>query len=391
MENKITIFDVMIALAKKKWFIIIFVGICCIASVTYVLLTPQIWSSNAKFVTVSDDMSASGIGSSMLSNVGLDFLTSQSSGALQNMMYLTSRDLKKKIVKKYNLTEYFEIAEKDSLKAREMTIETLKLKMYSVFYDKKTDIITISFRTKTQEMSRDMVNYVLNELNEYNLNYKKTKGKEKRVFLEKRIDELDTEFEKITDKFIAFQKKTNLYSTDSQIEQQFKIYSELLTKKYENDIALTMIKGTYDEDNPTVKQLQDVKQELNSLIKNIQNGSFEKNAKIMIPFDSIPTNVAQYEIYKMQLEINRKIYEFVYPQYEMAKIEEIKDLPTIDVIQHADLEGLRVYPKRGLICIIVFLVSFMIAAFIVILSSFISTENKQKFNYAWKTFIGKNE
>ena len=59
-DREFTIFDILITIAKKKWFIIIFTSIFSIAAVIYALVTPEIWGSRSSFITVSDQVSAKG-------------------------------------------------------------------------------------------------------------------------------------------------------------------------------------------------------------------------------------------------------------------------------------------------------------------------------------------
>ena len=59
----------------------------------------------------------------------------------------------------------------------------------------------------------------------------------------------------------------------------------------------------------------------------------------------------------MNMEIQNKVYSYLYPQYEQAKIEEIKNLPTIEVIDKAVPSGLRSKPRRAMMCIITFFIA----------------------------------
>ena len=130
-DREFTIFDILITIAKKKWFIIIFTSIFSIAAVIYALVTPEIWGSRSSFITVSDQVSAKGIGASMLGDLGLGLLGNVSSSeALNNIMYLDSRNLKKQAIRKFDMLNYFKITEKDTLKAMEIALQKFDLKVY---------------------------------------------------------------------------------------------------------------------------------------------------------------------------------------------------------------------------------------------------------------------
>jgi len=40
----------------------------------------------------------------------------------------------------------------------------------------------------------------------------------------------------------------------------------------------------------------------------------------------------QLALLTLNIEIKKKVIEYIYPQYELAKLEELKDMPTFEVI-----------------------------------------------------------
>ena len=66
----------------------------------------------------------------------------------------------------------------------------------------------------------------------------------------------------------------------------------------------------------------------------------------------------------------------MFPQYEQAKIEEVKDLPTIEIIDKAVPAGKRSKPKRAKFCILSFFISLFLSSFFIL----IKQPFKEKFN-----------
>jgi uncharacterized protein involved in exopolysaccharide biosynthesis len=384
----IDIFDVMLALVKHKWFIIIFTVTFSIGAVVYSLLKHNIWNSSGTFLTITDGMSSSSIGSSLLGNMGLDFMGGiASEEALSNLLILDSRDLKKKVIRKFDLIRYYEITEEDTLKAMEMALRLYDEKTCGVYFDKESNAITVSAKTEDKVFSQTIVNFILDELQKYNQNDRTTKGKQKREFLQERVRELDLEFAKLTNQMLELKKETRLISVVDQTSQILSLYSELITERTKTEIEKSVIEKSYSQDNPEFKKKQLLVDELSKEIQNLERN--ESISKYIVPIDNIPDAALRNQILEMQIEINRKIYEFVYPQFELAKMEEVKDLPTIDIISRPDLEGEKVRPKRAIICIVVFMVSFISSSIMALILEFTSEESKQKAVLAWKIFIGK--
>jgi uncharacterized protein involved in exopolysaccharide biosynthesis len=108
-------------------------------------------------------------------------------------------------------------------------------------------------------------------------------------------------------------------------------------------------------------------QELQKKINIINAGTDVSKGEInlIIPFKKAPDLANKYlKIYK-DLEIQYKILEFVQPMYEQAKVEEVRNTPSVLILDNAGAPELKAKPKGSLYLIISFLVSSFIALIIV--------------------------
>ena len=65
MENKqIDVLDILLILAKRKWFIILVTIIVSLGAITYSLLTPEIWTSTATILPIDNEVSSFSFSSS---------------------------------------------------------------------------------------------------------------------------------------------------------------------------------------------------------------------------------------------------------------------------------------------------------------------------------------
>jgi len=88
----------------------------------------------------------------------------------------------------------------------------------------------------------------------------------------------------------------------------------------------------------------------------------------------------------MNLEIYQKVFEFLYPQYEAARLSELKDLPTIDILDQPRMAGRRESPKRSLICVVATLLGFVLAVLLALVKEALSGHREQlaMLKRAWK-------
>ena len=106
-------------------------------------------------------------------------------------------------------------------------------------------------------------------------------------------------------------------------------------------------------------------------------------------FSDIPDISLEYSQILLNLEIQQQIYQYLYPQYESAKINELKDLPTIEIIDKAVPAGMRSKPQRAKMCVLLFLVGLSFSSSIAIIFELLSEEQKNKFSSFNKILFGR--
>jgi len=394
MEDKkeIDLLDILIILAKRKWFIFWTTLIVSIFAVVYVLVVDEYWTSTAliKPAGSSSSTSMAALGGSLLKGFGAGLLGSSETQSLDFVTIMNSRSFSKKVINKFKLIEYLEIENKDSLKVLEKTIEMLKKEILSLGLDEETGNISIAITTKDRNFSADIANYYWQALDEYNRKDLMTKGKQQRLFLEKRITDLNSELDTLRYQMKEFQKKNKIIELDQQSLQLVSLYSDLVVSKIkkEKELQTYSLYGSIND-----KKYQNLINELeaiNKQINKIESNTEKKTAKYILNLDEIPSLSSKYTELIMNFEIRKQVYEYLLPQYEMAKIEEIKDLPTLEVIDKAEPMGYRTKPKRAMFCVVVFFValinSFLLSIFQhVIKNNFLYSDLiKNKYNEFFK-------
>jgi uncharacterized protein involved in exopolysaccharide biosynthesis len=87
---------------------------------------------------------------------------------------------------------------------------------------------------------------------------------------------------------------------------------------------------------------------------------------MLIPFGNIPTIGLEYARLFRSVKIQEMLLEFIYPQYEQAKIQEEKDTPTVQILDPAVPPELKTKPKRMVMVAVSMIVAFMIYCALVI-------------------------
>lgn len=367
---------IRIMLANRKMIILLMV-LTSIAAITYSLLTPEIWSSNASFYAVGsgaanlpfDIPGMSGIASQLM---GAD----SDSDALNFVSVLKSRRLSEEVIHKFDLINYFKLNDPDSLANMDDALRLIK-KVVSIEYAEKTGLISVSVETKSKKLSKDIVDFYLVKLEEYNKDQKITKGRRNREFLENRVVETRSDIDSLLIALRDFQTKHKAIDINSQSQTLMSSYAQIIAEKMKLEIELEQARSNYGADTPIVKDLLTKNRAISKQIKDLETDKSGLKPQYMIDISSIPDLSERLAQLRLNLEISQKIYEYLYPQFEAARLEELRDMPSIDVLDHARETGRRVRPKRAMICLISVFVAFCFGVFLSIVCEVIQS-NKEK-------------
>jgi tyrosine-protein kinase Etk/Wzc len=379
METKLTdLFDVLAVFARKRKLIIIFTLVVAISAIVYSLVTPQIWNSKATFFTVGDNAQALPIDLGSLSGLASSFLSTDNFAQGQNSMaILTSRTLSEEIIRKFKLIKYFRITDQDSLRAMDRALLKLSRKVFSVDLNDETGLMTLSINTKSRLLSRNIATYYIERLERYNQEYKLTKGKRNRQFLEKRVAEVKNQIDSLSIAMKDFQKRNKTIDLETQMASIVQLYSDVVSQQMKNDIELEIARNNYPSDSPVITELEQRRKVIQEKVRNFEKSATGVQPKYIINIDNIPDISLQYAQLMVNLEIQKKVFEFVYPQYEAARIEELKDMPTLEIVDYPREAGLRAKPKRAVLCIIATLIGLFLSLMLALITDVLD-KNSEK-------------
>jgi tyrosine-protein kinase Etk/Wzc len=377
-KREFDVFELIRILLDHRWFIIIFVGIVSVAAVIYSLVTPKIWESEATFYIVGDETASLPINLPGLGSLASNIMKQDKlQGSLNAVSALRSRRFSEDVIRHFDLIRYFKISERDSLMQMDIALKKLKKRVVKVSISEKASLISISVKTKDKKLSMDMANYYLQKLEEYNQDQKLTRGKRERIFLEERVAETRAVLDSLIAADKEFRQSSNAIDIEEQATVLIKSYAELVATKMAADIELEMALQTLNENSPVVQELKVKRDALNAQIKEMESGKSKVKPRYLIDISSLPDLGSRYAQIKMELMIQTAVFEFLYPQYEAARLEELKDTPSVDVLDYPREAGLRSRPKRAMICVIAFFAAFVVAVIIVLFKSILE-RNKDR-------------
>ena len=305
---------------------------------------------------------------------------------------LQSRTVKEYMVNKFNLVVRYK--QRDIEYAMEAYEEIMELEVT------EEGTLEISIIDKDPIVAKQMVSEVLIMLDQINQNIGMEAGRYNREFLEKRLNQNQNDLEKAELALKTFQEKTGIldlvaqltstmqmsaqaYNSILQMSAQaynsiFEAYTALYANKIETEIQLAVAKTTLSINNPTLMQLEQLLNEqkwqleqlmikldekLQYLLSNITPSQVDKipNIEFSVSFKDLPSLGLENARLIREVELQSTIQEILIPQFEQAKLEETKNIPTLQVIDKPKVAINKTKPKRALIVIGATLMSILVS------------------------------
>ena len=294
---------------------------------------------------------------------------------------LQSRTVKEYMVNKFNLVERYN--QRDIEYAMEAFEEKMELEVT------EEGTLEISIIDKDPIVAKQMVSEALIMLDQINQNIGMEAGRYNREFLEKRLSQNENNLEKAELDLKIFQEKTGIIDLVAQLSSTmqmsaqaynsiFDAYTELYAKKIETETQLAVAKTTLSINNPTLMQLEKLLNEqtfqleqlmieldakLQYLLSSITPTQVDNipNIEFSVSFNSLPSLGLENARLIREVKLQSTIQEILIPQYEQAKLEETKNIPTLQLIDKPKVAINKAKPKRALIVIGSTLMSILVS------------------------------
>ena len=354
-SGEIDLLDLLIVLAKRKKQIFRFTAGIAIVSVIVSLSLPKIYTASTTIMPPQQGQSSA---ASMLGQMGALAGMAGSSLGIKNpgdlyIGMLKSRNVEDDLIRRFDLKALYKArTEEDARKTLEGNA--------AISDDKKSGMISIAISDKDPKRAADIANAYVDELNRLTASLAVTEASQRRLFFENQLKLVKDNLAKAEYDLQALQQKAGLiqvYPQEKEIaESNAKLRAEIAAK----EVELSAMRVGVTPNNPEYVRLQG---ELESLKKKL-GGSNEGNGSD----PSMSKDSLEYIEKFRNVKYNQAVLEMLYKQYELAKIDEAKDYPVIQVLDKATPPERKSKPKRALIVI----ASTLIALFLSIFWAFIS-------------------
>ena len=277
---------------------------------------------------------------------------------------LASGTVKGAIIQKFDLRNEF--------KVKTMTDASKALEDITIIEVSPEGIISVSVTYTDKFLAAELANAYIEELDMFNNETAMTAGKKYRIFIENRLSETEKALANAEDSLKAFQEKHKTVALDVEIQSAIQTVAELKSQVLLLEAKKGALESASRINNPYLFNIEKELRSLKKQLKEIEFGDDELirsgfGAGFSMSFSELPEITLEYARLLREVKIQEAIYELLTQQFEQAKIMELKDTPTVQLLDKAGPPERKSYPKRAKIVITAFFLSIVAGLGLVII------------------------
>ena len=259
-----------------------------------------------------------------------DLMGVKSTGAIFAKV-LESRTVQDHLIDRFDLRNRYGIKYWEETRAK-LTSRT------SVVEDKKSGIIAITVKDRDPDLAMGLANAYVDELGAVMAKVSTSAARRERIFIEQRLDDENKSLHEAEQQFSQFASANMALNVPEQtratVEAAARLQGELIASKAQ----LEGLKQTYTSENIRVKSVQAHVNELERDLAKINSGPSASVQDPTNPYPSVKNlpllGVKWADLYRNS-KIRETVVELLTQQFEMARIQEAKEIPSVKVLDPA--------------------------------------------------------
>jgi capsule polysaccharide export protein KpsE/RkpR len=273
---------------------------------------------------------------------------------------LQSTTVQNELIAKYDLRRVY--GEKRLIDTRkELTRET------DISIDHKSGIITIKVTDHDPKRASALAQEYIAELNDVVTQLNTSSAHRERVFLEERLGQVKSELESAEEDFSQFSSKNAALDIKEQgkamVESAAILEGQLIAAQTE----LQGLRQIFTDQNIRVQTTQARIAELRRQIQKLGGtpnsvAQPTKEDELYPSIRKLPLLGVTYADLYRRMKVEETVFETLTQQYEVAKVQEAKEVPSVKVLDPPEVPEKKTFPPRTLLTLLGAVLAFIIGA-----------------------------
>lgn len=222
--------------------------------------------------------------------------------------------------------------------------------------DKKSGVITVEVEDQDPQFAADLANAHFKALTDLLSRLAVSEAKQRRLFFEEQLKDTKEHLIQAEQDFKKMQQSSGVIVLDKQAEALITGAAALRSQIAAREVQMKVLRTGATEQNPEVRRLSSELHALRSELARIESNSSPAagsgGASVTdMPVGKIPEATIDFVRAKRELKLQETLLEGMVRQYEIAKLDEAKEGPSLQQIDMATPPDAKSKPSRGLIAV----------------------------------------
>ena len=359
-SSSATILGMLDLLAQERRRLLRFTAVGLVLSLAVAFLIPRRYEAVTQLMPPdqSSSMGAAMLGAltakagDNLGAIATDMLGMHTTGATL-VGILTSRTIQDDLINKFDLrsvywTKRYDVARKALARRSDIS------------EDRKSGIITIRVQDSNPERAAALARAYVDELNARVSHLTTSSAHRERVFLEQRLQSIKRDLDQSSLQLSQFSSQNRTFDPTIQGKAMLEAASTLQGQLIAAETELSGLQQIYGPDHPRIRAASARVSELRTKLHNMSGSTSADTAqtpqlgsKELYPsLEQLPLLSNTYYALARQAKIDEAVYEALTKQFELAKVEEAKEIPSIKVLDEPVVPEHKSWPPRTVITVV---------------------------------------
>ncbi len=261
---------------------------------------------------------------------------------------LQSQTVQDAVIRKFDLQRVYHVRYLEDAR-KELAAHT------DVSEDVKSGIVTLTVTDRDPHRAAAMAEEYISQLNWVVSHLSTSAARRERIFLEQRLQQVRQELESAERQFSQFSSEKGAIDIQTQGRAMVEAAARLQGELIATQAQLEALRQIYTDNNVRVRALEAQAARLRQeLVRMAGKGAGETStaSELYPPLRQLPLLGVTYADLLRQVRVQEAVYETLTKEYELAKVEEAREIPTVKVLDQPVVPSKKSFPPRLLIIVL---------------------------------------
>lgn len=239
-------------------------------------------------------------------------------------------------------------------------------KFVRITTEKKAGVITVEVDDRDPKFAADLANAYTEEIAHLMSRLAITEAQQRRQFFDQQLRDTKERLVKAEQQMREVQEKSGVIVLDKQAEALISAAAMVRAQIAEREVLLKVMRTSATEQNPDVQRILAELRALRAELARMESSQATTPGSVVdLPVGKLPEAAIEYVRARRELRVQEALLEAMLRQYEIAKLDEAKEAPALQVVDAALPPDRKSKPARAVIVLASTLLAFLLACAVV--------------------------